>query len=157
MIVGRNPGRTERDRGAPFVGACAPYIDTWLGHLGMKRDDVYITNLLKCYTSSNREPTISEASICVKRFLLPEVEIITPSIILLMGDFTCRVMTGKRVSEAGAYQLMRHRHFSDLCRHDCYVVFCYHPGVCVRGSVEWAHRCAEGFQHMAEKVQAVLS
>jgi len=157
MIVGRNPGRTERDQGAPFVGPCARYIDVWLLHLGMRREEVYITNLLKCYTSSNREPTIGEASTCVQRFLLAEIEIIRPIIILLMGDLTCRVVTGKRVSEAGAYHLMRHKHFSKLCGHDCYVVFCYHPGVCVRGNPEWARRCAAGFRAMAEDVQKALN
>lgn len=156
MVVGRNPGRQERDGGEPFIGPCGKFLDEWLGICGLGRNHVYITNLVKCFTAANREPEPECAQKCLRLFLGREVELVRPKAILLFGDYVTRMLCGKRVREAGPYTHSRHRFFSEKAGHDCYVFFCYHPGVCVRGSAEWADRCRQGFQRVARGLKKVL-
>lgn len=156
VVIGRNPGRQERDAGEPFVGSCAPYIDEWLAACGIGRNHVYITNLVKCFTTANREPALEQSQACMKRFLVPEIKLVRPKVLLLMGDHVTKMLCGKGVRDAGPYSYSRHRFFSRLVGHDCYVFFCYHPGVCVRGAAAWADRCRQGFERVARGLAKVL-
>ena len=85
MFIGEGPGATEDEQGLPFVGAAGKFLEEMLGTIGLKRDDVYITNIVKCRPPGNRDPEPSEKDICTKLFLDRQIEEMKPKIIITLG------------------------------------------------------------------------
>ncbi len=84
MIVGEAPGFNEDRQGEPFVGAAGQLLDTMLARIGLRRSDVYITNVLKCRPPQNRDPMPSEAEAC-SPYLRRQMELIRPKVVLILG------------------------------------------------------------------------
>jgi uracil-DNA glycosylase family 4 len=96
MFVGEAPGHNEDLQGEPFVGAAGRLLDEFLKDiLGIRREDVYIANVIKCRPPENRAPTAVEIDTC-KPFLARQVEIIGPKIICALGNFAMRTLTDRR-------------------------------------------------------------
>jgi DNA polymerase len=96
MFVGEAPGYHEDLQGEPFVGAAGKLLDELLRDtLGIRREDVYIANVLKCRPPENRDPTSSEVDTC-RPFLLRQVDIIHPRIICTLGNFATKTLTDRR-------------------------------------------------------------
>lgn len=85
VFIGEAPGRKEDEQGEPFVGAAGKRLDTLLEHIGLQREEVYITNVLKCRPPKNRRPTSSEIKECTPH-LEKQLGIIEPGIIAPMGN-----------------------------------------------------------------------
>lgn len=84
MIVGEAPGFNEDMQGKPFVGAAGKLLDTLLGQIGLDRESVYITNVLKCRPPQNRDPMPNEVEAC-SVFLQRQLEWIRPRVVLVLG------------------------------------------------------------------------
>jgi uracil-DNA glycosylase family 4 len=84
MIVGEAPGFNEDVQGLPFVGAAGNLLDTLLGQIGFTRDQVFITNILKCRPPQNRDPMPNEAETCLP-FLRQQFKLIQPKAVLILG------------------------------------------------------------------------
>ncbi len=84
MIVGEAPGFNEDMQGLPFVGAAGKLLDTLLGHIGLSRKDVYITNVLKCRPPQNRDPMPNEAEAC-SPYLRWQMQLVQPKAVLVLG------------------------------------------------------------------------
>lgn len=85
MVIGEGPGEEEDKQGLPFVGKSGQLLDKILGAAGFSRqENVFIANIVKCRPPSNREPAPEERSACLP-FLLLQIELIQPSIIILLG------------------------------------------------------------------------
>src|SRR5713226_6522589 len=84
MIVGEAPGFNEDRQGEPFVGAAGQLLDTMLARIGLRRADVYITNVLKCRPPQNRDPMPNEAEAC-SPYLRRQMELIRPKVVLILG------------------------------------------------------------------------
>ncbi len=84
MLVGQNPGKNEDLEGTPFVGQAGQQLNSLLFMAGVPRDDIYITNLVKCLTPLNRELSQTEINACSKWVKL-EVDLVDPDIIVAMG------------------------------------------------------------------------
>jgi uracil-DNA glycosylase len=85
MIIGEGPGEEEDKQGLPFVGKSGQLLDKILAAAGFSREEnVYIANIVKCRPPGNREPAPEERSACLP-YLLQQIELIRPSIILLLG------------------------------------------------------------------------
>jgi uracil-DNA glycosylase len=84
MIVGEGPGQNEDQQGLPFVGAAGQLLNQLLASVGINRDEVYITNIVKCRPPANRDPLPEEVSSC-SAYLDRQVELIRPAVILLLG------------------------------------------------------------------------
>jgi DNA polymerase len=84
MAVGEGPGETEDRLGKPFVGAAGNVLTRLLGSIGLSRDDIYITNVVKCRPPGNRDPEPAEMESC-SGFLDAQIEIIRPDVILILG------------------------------------------------------------------------
>ena len=80
MFVGEAPGRNEDNHGEPFVGAAGKRLDMILEDTGINREEVYITNIVKCRPPNNRVPSKKEEEAC-NGFINQEIEIINPKII----------------------------------------------------------------------------
>ena len=84
MIVGEAPGKNEDEKGLPFVGAAGQLLNQLLDSVGLRREDAYITNIIKCRPPGNRDPLPEEVKAC-SGYLDRQVEIIRPAVILLLG------------------------------------------------------------------------
>ena len=93
VFVGEAPGRNEDNHGEPFVGAAGKRLDMILEDTGINRDDVYITNIVKCRPPNNRVPSKKEENAC-NDFINQEIEIINPKIICVMGNTAYGTLLG---------------------------------------------------------------
>ena len=85
IFVGEAPGRNEDKNGEPFVGAAGKKLSAALEGAGMSREQVYITNVVKCRPPNNRVPNTTERDTC-KEYLKKEISIIKPKIICVLGN-----------------------------------------------------------------------
>jgi uracil-DNA glycosylase family 4 len=94
MIVGQNPGADEVAIGEPFVGPSGKVFEKALMDIvGLARNDLYITNTVKCYTKGNRKPTQSEIDNC-RDFLDLEMKLVQPKVAVALGSFAFKALTG---------------------------------------------------------------
>jgi DNA polymerase len=97
MFIGEGPGYHEDKQGEPFVGAAGQLLTRLLGEIGLRREDVYICNVVKCRPPGNRDPLPDEIESC-RPFLLGQLENIGPRVIVTLGNFATRVILDKQVS-----------------------------------------------------------
>ena len=86
MFVGEAPGANEDEKGIPFCGAAGKILDELLNTIGIKREEIYITNILKCRPPQNRNPKEEEIIACTP-YLDRQIEIIKPMVICCLGNF----------------------------------------------------------------------
>ncbi|HIP62612.1 MAG TPA: uracil-DNA glycosylase [Archaeoglobus profundus] len=91
VFIGEAPGSEEDKQGRPFVGSAGKYLTQVMEKFGIKREEVYITNVLKCRPPNNRDPTPTEIEAC-KPYLMEQLEAIKPSIIVCLGRFSASVV-----------------------------------------------------------------
>ena len=126
MFVGEGPGEMEDNTGRPFVGRAGQLLTKIIENvLEIKREDVYIANIVKCRPPANRVPTPEEANTC-KPYLLKQIEIISPRIIVSLGATSYRYLSGDmdtpisrvrgEVIDFGKYKLIPTYHPSYLLR-----------------------------------------
>ena len=96
MFVGEAPGRAEDAQGLPFVGPAGHLLDDLLAGIGLAREDVYITNVVKCRPPGNRDPLPLEVETCVP-FLTGQIALIKPKIICELGRIAAGVMMGRQI------------------------------------------------------------
>ncbi len=85
MFVGEAPGADEDAQARPFVGRAGQLLNKIIEAIGLKREEVFIGNVNRCRPSQNRTPTMAEAAVC-KPFLLREIAIVRPAVIVVMGN-----------------------------------------------------------------------
>lgn len=101
MFVGEGPGRTEDQKGEPFVGRGGKVLDKFLGKAGISRDEVYITNIVKCRPPENRKPLPKEVATCTSNYLEKQVAILKPALICTLGATALEYFTGlKKMGDA---------------------------------------------------------
>ena len=84
VFIGEAPGKSEDQKGVPFVGAAGKFLDEMLSAINLKREDIYITNIVKYRPPNNRDPLPEEKSAC-RQWLLDELKIISPKLIIFLG------------------------------------------------------------------------
>lgn len=84
MVIGEAPGADEDKQGEPFVGRAGQLLNSMLAAIGLKREQVYIANILKCRPPGNRDPKPEEAELC-RPFLQRQIALIRPKLILAVG------------------------------------------------------------------------
>ena len=97
MFIGEGPGADEDDQGIPFVGKAGQLMNKAFEGLGIKRDEVYIANIVKCRPPQNRNPEKDEAEACIN-YLRNQVVIIKPKIIVLLGNVALKNILGEEYS-----------------------------------------------------------
>ena len=93
MFVGEAPGASEDQQGVPFVGRAGQLLDQLLGEIGLTRGEVFVCNTLKCRPPGNRDPLPLEIENC-REYLLRQVELIEPSVICTLGNFSTKLLRG---------------------------------------------------------------
>lgn len=143
MFVGEAPGESEDLTGTPFVGRAGQLLDKYLELVDIPREDVYITNILKCRPPKNRDPEEGEQDACMG-YLREQVKLIKPKMIVCLGrisamrlikpDFKITREHGIWVQK-GAYEMTA----------------VYHPSLLLRGNITYKEQMLTDMKAVAEK------
>jgi len=99
MFIGEGPGYYEDKSGRPFVGAAGKFLDELLAGIALKREDVYITNVVKCRPPNNRDPLRDEMDAC-DGWLRRQIALIDPRVIVTLGRFSmAKFFAGDSISK----------------------------------------------------------
>jgi uracil-DNA glycosylase family 4 len=128
MFVGEAPGAEEDLQGVPFVGAAGQLLNNLLSKLGLRREEVYITNIVKSRPPGNRDPEADEIAACLP-FLEEQIQAIRPRVIVTLGRIATQALLGTREP------LTRLRgHWQRY--HDIRVMPTFHPSYLLRAPQE---------------------
>ena len=130
LIIGEAPGKDEDLSGEPFVGRAGKLLNEILFSMKLTRDNVYITNTVKCRPPENRNPNSDEINSC-SRFLDNQISLISPNIIILLG----KVAAGRLMNTSEPMSSLRGRvhHYKDT---DIPMLVFYHPAYLLRSPSE---------------------
>ncbi len=118
MMIGEAPGFYEDQQGIPFVGAAGQFLNELLGQIGVKREDIFITNVVKCRPPQNRDPMPDEIEAC-RIWLDTQIDLLKPKVIVTISRYAmARWFPNKKISEIHG----KAQRFGDLV-----VVAMYHP------------------------------
>jgi len=107
MFIGEGPGQKEDELGRPFVGAAGKFLEEMLATINLKREDVYIANVVKCRPPQNRDPLPEEAAACWP-WLLEQIKIIQPKLIVTLGRHSMeRFLPGQKISQVHGRAMRR--------------------------------------------------
>ena len=99
MFIGEAPGWHEDQQGRPFVGPAGLYLDQLLASIGLRREQVYIANVIKCRPQGNRDPLPAEILAC-RHWLERQIELICPKMIVTLGRYSMAMFfPGKSISK----------------------------------------------------------
>lgn len=99
MLIGEGPGWNEDQQGRPFVGAAGKFLGELLAVAGLQREDVFITNVVKCRPPGNRDPMPDEIAACAP-YLDRQITAINPDVVVTLGRFSmARWFPGERISK----------------------------------------------------------
>jgi uracil-DNA glycosylase len=124
MFVGEGPGADEDTSGLPFVGKAGQLLNNMIGAMGLKREEVYIANIVKCRPPANRVPEPVEANTCTQ-FLVKQIDVVQPEVIVALGATAAMYLLGVKQSLVS----LRGRWHS--CR-GAKLVVTYHPAFLLR-------------------------
>jgi uracil-DNA glycosylase family 4 len=128
VFIGEGPGYYEDKQGEPFVGAAGQLLTKLLEEIGLRREDVYICNVVKCRPPGNRDPLPDEIESC-RPYLEGQLENIQPTLIVTLGNFATRVILDRQVS----ISRVRGQRFQVDGRT---VIPTFHPAAILRGGGE---------------------
>jgi uracil-DNA glycosylase family 4 len=94
MFVGEAPGYHEDRMGLPFVGQAGKLLDRLLNGIGLRRDDVFVANVLKCRPPGNRDPLPAEIAAC-EGHLYRQIALIRPTVVCTLGNFATKLLSGR--------------------------------------------------------------
>lgn len=98
MFIGEGPGFHEDQQGRPFVGSAGRFLEELLEDIGLRREEVYICNVIKCRPPGNRDPLPEEIDAC-KPYLDRQIELLSPRMIVTLGRFSMeRYFPGAKIS-----------------------------------------------------------
>ena len=132
MIIGEAPGADEDRQGEPFVGRAGQLLTAMLAAIGLRREQVYIANIIKCRPPGNRDPHSEEAASC-QAYLHRQIELIGPRLILSVGRVSAHSLLGTEES-VGRLRGRTHR----FAPGDVPLIVTYHPAYLLRRPQEKA-------------------
>jgi uracil-DNA glycosylase family 4 len=97
MFVGEGPGADEDTSGIPFVGKAGQLLNNMIQAMGLKREEVYIANIVKCRPPANRVPEPVEANTC-DQFLLQQIDVVQPEVVVALGATAAMYLLGVKQS-----------------------------------------------------------
>ncbi len=152
MLIGEAPGRNEDEGGKPFIGAAGKLLDQFLERAQLTRDEIYITNVVKCRPPKNRNPLRDEIEAC-QDWLVEQIKQQQPSLIVTLGSFASAWALGQTrpmsqlVQTSGTYDYIDG---SDTAR-QAQVIAVYHPAATI-----YNQQLRAPFLASADKVRAAL-
>ena len=126
MLVGEGPGGVEDDYGVPLVGPSGQLLDKALARVGISRDRVYTTNVVKCRPAGNRTPTVEEGEFCASRWLDAEIALVQPKVIVALGSVALKYLYHAKA------RITADRGKWFRTRHEIPAIATYHPAYLLR-------------------------
>ncbi|MDZ7806874.1 MAG: uracil-DNA glycosylase [Gracilimonas sp.] len=142
MVIGEAPGYNEDKQGEPFVGEAGQLLDKILGAINFNREDIYITNILKHRPPNNRDPKSEERQHSLP-FLLKQIELIDPKLILCVGRISATTLLGKDTSLGKLRGKFHSFHGREL-------MATYHPAALLRNP-KWKRPTWEDVQKLRKR------
>tara|TARA_B100000029_G_scaffold516579_1_gene631392 strand:+ start:10161 stop:10712 length:552 start_codon:yes stop_codon:yes gene_type:complete len=127
IFVGEAPGAEEDEKGIPFCGRGGRLLRNTIKEIGVKEDEVYITNLVKCRPPNNRKPTKNEINSCNK-YLKEEIRIINPNITVLLGKTAIK----KQYEDVK----LKEKHGKIIDKEESKYLLTYHPAAILRNQTK---------------------
>jgi DNA polymerase len=149
MFVGEGPGADEDAQGLPFVGRAGQLLNNMINAMGLKREEVYIANVVKCRPPGNRTPEPEEANTC-SPFLFRQIDVVRPEVIVALGATAATYLLGQRQPLAGLRGRVHSFRGSKL-------IVTYHPAFLLRDPRQKKEAWADlqiAMQELGLKVQA---
>ena len=134
LFIGEGPGFHEDKQGEPFVGAAGQLLTRMLAGIGLRREDVYIANVIKCRPPGNRDPQPDEIEACTP-WLIEQISHIQPSVIVTLGNFATKFVLN---TSTGITRLRGQIH--DW--HGRTVIPTFHPAAILHGGGEKSNQFA---------------
>ena len=136
MFVGEGPGADEDAQGLPFVGRGGQLLNNMIAAMGLKREEVYIANVVKCRPPSNRTPEPDEAHTC-SPFLFKQIDVVRPKVIVALGQTAVTYLTGEKRPLSGW------RGVTHPFRGGAKLIVTYHPAFLLRDPNQKKHAWAD--------------
>jgi len=129
MFLGEGPGQKEDDLCRPFVGRSGQLLTKVLESVGLKREAVYITNVVKCRPPNNRKPLPNESETCTNLLLFKQIKIIKPKVICTLGSAAIQIFAEKdaKITKIRGKQLKKEQ---------TTIIPTYHPAYILRNNRE---------------------
>jgi DNA polymerase len=123
MFVGEAPGYHEDKQGRPFVGPAGKLLEDLLAAIGLRREQVFIANVLKSRPPNNRDPLPEEIAAC-RPYLLAQIALIQPTVVCSLGNFATRLLSG---DPTGITRVHGHPQLKEVGGHRFYLYPIFHP------------------------------
>src|SRR5579859_5060530 len=136
MFVGEGPGADEDAQGLPFVGRGGQLLNNMIQAMGLKREEVYIANVVKCRPPSNRTPEPDEAHTC-SPFLFKQIDVVRPKVIVALGQTAVTYLAGEKRPLSGW------RGVTHPFRGGAKLIVTYHPAFLLRDPNQKKHAWAD--------------
>ena len=144
LFVGEGPGAEEDRQGKPFVGRSGQFLTASLERVGIRREDVFITNIVKCRPPENRDPDPGEIAAC-SDYLSRQIELINPRIIVTLGRMSMgRWMPGASITRV-------HGQIKNI-GHGRVVLAMFHPAAALRNPV-WAKEFEQDMEQLPRLIE----
>ena len=134
MFIGEGPGADEDEQGLPFVGRAGQLLNNMISAMGLKREQVYIANIVKCRPPGNRTPERDECDTC-SPFLMRQIRVVRPKVIVALGATAAKNLLAVNDSMASLrgrfYDFSPPRNLSEE-PFDCKLAVTYHPAFLLR-------------------------
>jgi uracil-DNA glycosylase family 4 len=151
MFVGEAPGAEEDRQGLPFVGRAGALLTELLEGIGLAREDVWITNVLRCRPPGNRDPQPIEIESC-QPYTYGQVELIEPRVVGTLGNFATKLLTGSR---AGITRVRGTPQLRDIGGRTVFLMPLFHPAAALR-TPSLTETLREDFTKLAELLERPL-
>ncbi len=153
-IVGEGPGQVEDEYGVPLVGPSGQLLDKALHSVGVTRDRIYTTNVIKCRPKGNRTPTLEESCFCALRWLDEEMACVKPKVIIALGSVALKYLKGEEA------RITRDRGNWFETKYGIPAIATYHPAYLLRQSgkelVKAKWQVYYDFQAAVERVASLV-
>lgn len=146
LFIAEAPGRNEDRDGVPFTGKSGELFDRLLGEIGMKREEIYLTNIVKCNPPGNRDPYPDEQEACIP-YLKYETLLLRPKMIVCLGR-----IAAQRIIRPD-YRITR-EHGVFLERKNTWLTAVYHPSAALRDETKFP-QMQEDFRKIRKKLEEV--
>lgn len=145
LFIGEGPGYDEDRQGIPFVGRAGQLLNKIITAMGMRREEVFIANIVKCHPPNNRDPQPVEAKTCLP-FLLAQIEIVQPKVICLLGRIPLQYMTNEKSIMRSRGRWFEYKGIPMMAT--------YHPAFLLRNEHE-KRNCWEDMKQVKARLEAL--
>ncbi|MCS7165057.1 MAG: uracil-DNA glycosylase [Candidatus Calescibacterium sp.] len=147
-LIGEAPGRNEDIEGLPFVGQAGKLLEQMLNSIGISRQDIFITNVIKCRPPENRDPLEDEIQAC-KPYLLKQIELVNPKVLILVGKYSVSTILGVNLK-------ISHLKGRVFIKDGRYIFCTYHPAFILRNYSSYIEEYTYHFQKIKKIIDELI-